>query len=432
MAGLTACSGAYKKGIQGSYNTYYKKGSEALRAKDYDTAADDYAFAAGSGHPRALIGYGKLFVKGTGVDKDPVRAEELFAEAFEKTSPYKAKAALELGQLYMKGGDGPSGSVAKDGVRARDLLLLALDGGETRAAGYLGSLYERGPGVEPDPVKAIEFYRQARPDDANSARKLAILLTKNSGSEAEIAETAGRAIQGYETRGEAGDGRAWVQLADIFARGRIVEVDQVRAAGYLERLPDDSDPATNLRLAKIYAKIGDREERKRRLRLAADAGETDAQTALAKLFLASGTADTNGAVGRYYAERAIGQNSEPAMVYLGVALVEGDVLPPDPLAGETLLRQAAKNGDVDASAALGAFILSGDIQGREWDEGRKLLEAASAEGSADAMSSLAFGYHLGLGLPENPALSLQWMQKAADAGKRDAKAFLERREGEGA
>lgn len=432
LAGLTACSGTYQSRIQGSYGSYFKKGSEALRAKDFERAADYYAFAAKSGHPRTLIAYGQLFSKGRGVERDPARAAGLFSEALGKSSPYKAKAALGLGQLYLKGGDGPSGTVEKDEARARELLLVAIDGGEVRAASYLARIYDGGLGVDPDPAKAIDFYRQTAANDANSARKLAILLAKTGGSEDEIAETAERAINEFETRGQAGDGKAWMQLADIFMRGRIVEADKVRAVSYLQRLPEDNDPAMNMRLAKLYRKAGDRKEHKKRLRLAADAGEAEAQTALAKLFLTPGTADTNGAVGRYYAERAIGQNSEPAMVYLGVALVEGDVLTPEPGIGETLLRRAADNGDVDAAVALGSAILRGDVRGRQEDEAQKLLEAAAAKGSRDAMSALGFGYHLGQGLPMDQALGLDWLQKAADAGQRDARVFLKRNAGAGA
>ncbi|MEM9627713.1 MAG: tetratricopeptide repeat protein [Pseudomonadota bacterium] len=432
LLGLTACSGSYKSQIQGSYGTYFKKGSAALRAKDFDSAADHYAFAARSGHPRALIAYGRLFAKGDGVEQDPSRAAALFQEAYQKTSPMKAKAALELGQLYMKGGDGPSGEVEKDLSLARTFLSEALDGGEARAASSLGRIYDRGLGVDADPVAAIGFYRQASARDVNAARRLATLLTKTGGAEEEIAATAGRAVSALEARGEAGDGNAWMQLADIFARGQIVEVDRVRAVNYLERLPEDNDPKMNLRLAGLYGKIGDQAERKRRLRLAADAGETRAQTALAKLFLTPNTADTNGAVGRFYAERAIGNDSKSAMVHLGLALVRGDVLAREPKVGETLLRRAEKGGHLGAKVALGTSILSGDLPGREWDEGRELLEEAAKKGSPDAMSALGFGYHLGRGLPADKTLGLTWLRKAADAGQRDAKAFLSRLERAGA
>lgn len=429
LAGLTACSGSYQNSIQGSYGSSYSRGTEALRAKDYERAADQYAFAAGSGHPKALIAYGRLFARGTGVEQDPARAAALFEEAYGKTSSSRSRAALELGLVLLEGGEGPSGTLAKDEARAEDLLIEALEAGETRAAGRLGRIYDRGLGVEPDPAQAIAYYRRAAPNDVSSARRLAALLAESGASENDVARIAERVIAQLETRAQGGDQKAWAQLADIFSKDRIVDPDPARAIGYLQNLPNDNDPAMNLRLARLYEQAGDRQERKKHLRLAADAGDAKAQTALARLFLKPGTADTNGAVGRYYAERAIGQNSTSAMVYLGVALMRGDVLDKEPLLGETLLRRASQNGHVGATAALGRAILSGDIRGRSPEEGKELLEAAASEGSSSAMNALAFGYQRGRGLPQNEALSLYWMEKAANSGNERARKFLSERQG---
>ncbi|MEM7043511.1 MAG: tetratricopeptide repeat protein [Pseudomonadota bacterium] len=432
LVGLTACSGSYRDQIQGSYGSSFKRGGEAMRAKDYDDAAEHYAFAAKSGHPRALIAYGRLHAKGQGVERDPVRAAALFHEAHNKASSYKPKAALELGLLYLRGGDGPSGTVNKAEGRARKFLTEALNGGEFKAASSLGRIYDQGLGVDRDTAKAINFYNRAPNTDAYAARRLATLLTRSGASKDDVADTTERVVTQLEARGESGDGKAWLQLADIFSRNQIVDADPARAIAYLERLPEDGDPKMNMQLARLYGQIGDHRERKRRLRLAADAGELKAQTALAKLFLKPGTVDTNGAVGRYYAERAIGKQSKEAMVYLGLALVRGDVLRREPLAGESLLRRAADDGHTGAAVALGASILSGDVRERQPGEGQALLEKAAEKGSADAMSALGFAYQLGRGVPADPAMALEWLQKAADAGQRDAKAFLERRAGTGA
>ena len=424
LTGLTACGGAYQNRIGGSYDSSYTRGSKALRAKDFDLAAEQYAFAASSGHPKALIAYGKLFARGQGVEQDPARAAALFEEAYGKASSYKNKAAMELGQLLMEGGDGPSGSVEPDGARARSLLMEALNGGERRAASRLGRIYEKGIGVEPDPAEAIAYYRQAPENDAFSARDLARLLASQNAADAEIASAAQRAVTAFEAKGQAGSSGAWVQLADIYSRDEIVEADPERARGYLEKLSDPDDPKMQIRLARLYARIGDRQERNRMLRLAADGGDVRAQTELARLYLRPRSADTNGAVGRYYAERAIGGKSEAAMVYLGLALLRGGVLEPDPVSGETLLRRAQQGGHLPAAVALGGSILRGDVRARTPDEGRVLLEEAAGEGSADAMSVLGFAYLGGNGLPEDEALALEWLKKAADGGNKRAKTFL--------
>lgn len=433
LTGLSACSsssvGTYEGQIRGSYGSSYKRGYEAARAEDFSRAAEHYAFAAESGHPRALLAYGRLFAKGQGVEQDPARAVALFQEAYDKKSDVKAKAAMALGQAYLTGGDGPSGSVEKDEALGRKLLDEALDGGEFKAAATLGKLYDKGQGVERDPAKAIDYYRQAASSDANAALRLATLLVDAGASKDDVAETAKNAVAKLEARGEAGDGRAWMKLADVYSNDRILDADPTRASGYLERLPEDDDPVMNLRLAKLYGQIGDFSERRKRLRMSADAGDAAAQAALAKLFLQPGTPDTNGAIGRYYAERAIGQKNKAAMIHLGLALVRGNVLEREPLLGETLLRRASEDGHPGATTALGASILSGNVGALRTTEGRELLEAAAEQGSTSAMSVLGFAYLLGKGLPENEALSVEWLQRAADAGDRGAAEFLARRQG---
>lgn len=434
LLGLAGCAievpSSYRSQLSGGYASAYKRGSEALRKKEFDRAADNYEAAAESGHPKALVAYGRLFVKGQGVERDPVRAAALFEEAYEKTSPSKGRAALELGLLLQNGGAGPSGTLAPDESRAVTLLEDALDRGEQRAATSLARIYEKGLGVEADPQKAANYYLQADPTDAFAARDLARLLKKNGGSEADIAEAAERAINQFETRAKAGDDRVWVQLADIYSRDQIVEADADRAVGYLENVTEPDDIAMQKRFARIYSRVGERQKRNRMLRLAADGGDVWAQTQLARIHLQPRGEDTNGAVGRYYAESAIAKGSEAAMVYLGVAMLRGTPVDREPLLGESLLRRAHDAGSLRGTTALGAAILRGDVSARSQDEGKLLLEAAAEKGSADAMSALGFAYLSGRGLPKDQDLAMQWINKAAGAGSKRAKSFLARQDQE--
>jgi len=427
LVGLTACGGYYGNQLAGSYNTSLKRGSEALRAKDFETAAEAYAFAASSGHPKALISYGKLFARGQGVEKDAVRARDLYLEAHGKNSSFKNAAAYELGQVYLKGGEGPNGALEMNELRARGFLVEALEGGEQRAASSLGRIYERGLGVPADVEMAISYYRQAPERDAIAARNLALLLAKTGANEQQVANAAAQAVSQFEIRAQSGDVGSTVQLAEIYSRDEIIAVDAERTLGYLKTVGETDDPAMQVRLARIYGRIGENEERNRMLRLAADAGDVKAQTELARLFLRPRSDDANGTVGRYYAERAISQGNEDAMLYLGSAMLRGEVVDLEPALGETLLRRASDGGHVRASAVLGAAILKGDIPERTLGEAIALLEWSAGEGSGEAMSALGFGYRDGRGLPQDEALALEWLEKAAKAGSKRAKAYLDDR-----
>ena len=434
LLGLTGCAislpSNYQSQLSGGYASAYNRGTEALRAEDYEKAADHYEAAAASGHPKALVAYGRLFTKGQGVERDPVRASAFFEDAYGKSSSSKGRAALELGLLLLYGGNGPSGTLAPDEARAKSLLQDALSRGEQRAATSLARIYDRGIGVEPDPEKAIAYYREASPNDAYAARDLARLLKKQGGSQQDIATAAGRAIDQFELRAKAGDKKLWLQLADIYSRGAIVDADPDRVFEYLQHVDDPTDIGTQKWLARIYSRVGERQKRNRMLRLAADGGDVWAQTQLARIHLQPRGINTNGAVGRYYAESAIGKGSKAAMVYLGQAMLRGAPIDKEPVLGESLLRRAHDAGFMGGTAALGSAILRGDVTARSPDEGRLLLEAAAEEGSADAMGALGFAYFGGTGLPQDRALALQWIRRAAAAGSTRAADFLAKQDKE--
>ncbi len=430
LLSVSACStGHYNNKIQGSYGSSYKNGIYATKDQNYEDAAEYFAFAAKSGHPRALIAYGDVYAAGRGVDRDPVRAKQLYEEAYSKSSSFRNKAAFVLGRLLLDGGDGPSGKVEPDQERALTLLTEALEGGETRAAASLGRIYEYGLGTLVDVDEAIDYYRQAASNDATAARRLAHLLAETGASEKRVAAAAAKAVSQLEQQAKKGKSRAWIQLADIFTRDQIMDPDPKRAIGYLENVADDDNPAALLRLAALHGQLGNKSEEQAILRRAADKGDKKAQTQLARLFLKANTPDTNGEVGRYYAERAIAQGSEAAMVYLGIALVRGEVLQPDPDIGEVLLRRASDAEYASGSTALGIAILRDQIRPRFPGEGLKLLETSAEQGSMAAMSALGFAYHTGRGLPKNEAAARLWLERAAAAGHPKAKRFLSEQTG---
>jgi TPR repeat protein len=100
------------------------------------------------------------------------------------------------------------------------------------------------------------------------------------------------------------------------------------------------------------------------------------------------------------------------------------VVEADPGAGETLLRRASSTGHGSATTALGLALMRDEIQSRYPDEGKKILETAAENGSTAAMTALGFAYQTGRGLPQNEALALEWLQRAADAGHPKAKRFM--------
>lgn len=431
LLSVSACStGHYSNKIPGSYGSYYKYGGASLKEGNYEEAAEHYAFAAKSGHPRAIVSYADLIASGRGVEQDPVLAKNLLEEAYSKSSSSRGKAAVSLGRLLLKGGEGPSGKVDADPERARNLLVEGLNGGDLRAASTLGQIYEDGLGVRENADKAISYYEEVASSDATAARRLAYLLVETGAPERKISAATDNAITLLERQASGGKSKAWVQLSDIYMRGKVIEPDPETALGYLQNVAGEDDPAVLVRLAKIYKELDDPDQELEALRKAADLGDVKAQTKLAQLFLKSGTENTNGPVGRYYAERAITQGSEAAMVYLGLALLKGEVVEPDQGVGETLLRRASDAEYPSGMMALGVSLLRNQVLEDYPGEGENLLEAAADKGSSAAMGALGFAYQTGKGLPQDDASALLWLQRAADAGHKKAQKFLSEQEKE--
>ena len=68
--------------------------------------------------------------------------------------------------------------------------------------------------------------------------------------------------------------------------------------------------------------------------------------------------------GRHEADGVLCRPSDHgAARLLGEAYLSGEVIPPDPQAGETLLRQAIKSGDTTAMTVLGKAYLDGPLSG---------------------------------------------------------------------
>lgn len=430
LLSVSACStGNYGNSLQGSYNSSYGRGVQAVKDRDYEQAAIHYSFAAKSGHPKALVAYGQLFAFGQGVERDPVRAQQLLEDAYGKSSSFKSKAAYVLGRVLLDGGEGPSGTLEADPPRGRALLVEALEGGQTRAAASLGRLYDRGIGVDADMKKAIVYYEQASKTDMTAARRLPYLLAETGASKERVEAAAVNAADKLKSRAEQGDDKAWIQLADLYMNEDIMDPNPEQALAYLKNLPEGDNPAVLTRLASLYGEVGDRDQERKTLRRAADIGDKKAQTELAKIYLKSGTRDSNGPVGRYYAEKAIAQDSKDAMVYLGAALMIGKVLEPDLTIGETLLRRASDADSNRAHVMLGLSVLRNQIRPRFPGEAQQLLEKAAENGSTAAMTALGFAYHSGDGLPQNSEAAQRWLQRAADAGHAKAKQFLDEQAG---
>lgn len=91
---------------------------------------------------------------------------------WEEYSETNADAMVNLGTLYVKGL-----GVERDLLKAKELFERASEAGHEVASFYLGGMYENGIGTEPDLMKSLFYYdRSAQGGMSGAQLKLGILL----------------------------------------------------------------------------------------------------------------------------------------------------------------------------------------------------------------------------------------------------------------
>ncbi|ORE90166.1 peptidoglycan-binding protein [Aurantimonas sp. 22II-16-19i] len=138
--------------------------------------------AAKAGDPKALFEIGLRLMEGRVGDPDPKLAAQWFQLAADRDF---APAEYSLGTLYEKGN-----GVERDLARARDAYLAAADGGNVRAMHNLAVLYATGIDGKSAPAEAAKWFEKAAsygmPD---SQYNLGILYARGAGVDQDLARS---------------------------------------------------------------------------------------------------------------------------------------------------------------------------------------------------------------------------------------------------
>ncbi|MEE4173435.1 MAG: 2OG-Fe(II) oxygenase [Xanthomonadales bacterium] len=157
------------------------------------------------------------------------------------------------------------------------------------------------------------------------------------------------------------------------------------------------------------------------LRQAAEQGHADAQLKLGIACLTGDGMPAQDVVqGREWLGRAADNGQVEAARFLGLILLRGMDVVPEPERGEALLAQAAEAGDLEATWWLACYRAGDRSAAPRLAEARPLLERAAAAGHPRAMTHLAYSLDgvLGPGSPvhEGTLEAGHWLLKAARAG----------------
>jgi len=140
---------------------------EAFQPERLPEAISWYERAAAQDHVGAWTSLGVLALQGEGMDRDPVRAADLFRQAAEAGD---ARAANNLGLMWSRGED-----LERDYAQAFTYFSQAAEANLPAGLRNLSVLYENGFGVAVDEERAAELLAMARQIESPS---LAVVLAQ--------------------------------------------------------------------------------------------------------------------------------------------------------------------------------------------------------------------------------------------------------------
>jgi hypothetical protein len=187
---------------------------------------DDCAAQCAAGSAGSCNNLANVYLNGTGVEKDSVRAASLFKQACDGNS---AVGCSNLGHMYLS-----DKVVKRDAEKADSLFKRACDGGYAGGCESLGWAYVTGDGVERDFARAVALSKQACEGASGSCGGLGNAYLNGWGVEKDVA----RAAALFKRTCDSGSACGCWKLGFEYVKGWGVERDVVHAAALYKQACD--------------------------------------------------------------------------------------------------------------------------------------------------------------------------------------------------
>ena len=268
--------------------------------------------------------------------------------------------------------------------------------GQTRAAFYLGYLFDQGLGVMQDFVQAREWYqRSAAAGDTSAMNNLGVMYAIGRG----VPRDDAAAIAWYRKSAAGGHLMAISNLADRYERGAGVAADRAIALTLYKRAAfRGHEPAL-----KALQRLGEQS--------AVQWATADTAEALKiglDRFRQGQRAESFDPL-----LRATAGNSSEAEFYVGYLYSNGIGTPADPEEARVLYERSVAAGNIVAMNNLGVLYETGRGVPQDYAAARALYLKSADRGYGLAMYNLANLYEYGRGVPKSIETALDWHRKAA-------------------
>jgi len=298
----------------------------------------------------AMTALATSLLQGTGVKRDPARAEALFRRAIQLGHD---GARFILAKAY-RDGDG----VPRDPAQAVALYreIYNEEPGDTKVQLALGDAFARGEGVSQDRRVAADFYAQAaRQGDPDGQIRLGIAYLYGSG----VDRDSRRSEQWLSQAGESGRMEAKVQLSSAKLSGLGTTIDAEGAFASYLRAAEGGSVAAMIEVArglqKGFGTQADPALAKTWLERAANLGSPDAMFELYRLQEIG--AKPNAREAERWLKQAA-QSGHPAAMYRLALRYQQATSDKDQASAREWLEKAARAGHSQAAKALAKAAMS--------------------------------------------------------------------------
>ena len=411
----------------------YLYGSKKV-PQDFQEAMRLFCQEAEQGNALAMYDLGRMWADGLGVEADPDAAKEWYRKALdaflsaEKKLPERKKTYLQyrIGKMYLAGL-----GTEQDYETAALWLERAAEKSHKCAQYTLAGLYAKGQGVEKDLKHAFELYHasaiQGNPYASYEMAKMFRDGTGTKKSAVQAEEHFQDAFSGFQVLEEQShDDKLQYRLGQMLYQGIGTERDEEEAVRYWQQAAKLGNVNAQYALGKFWLDTGtgDVQQAAAWLEKAANEGNTSAQYVLAKLYLEGclGEKDVEKA-GKLF-QKAAEQGNGFAAYRLGRLYLEGEEIPKDMVAAVRWLTEAAEQELPSAQYTLGCLYLKGEEIPKDMGKAVAWLRKAALQGNEYAQYRLGSLYLLGEDVPQDLEEAIRWLELSADQGNQYAQYAL--------
>lgn len=411
----------------------YLYGSKKV-PQDFQEAIRLFCQEAEQGNALAMYDLGRMWADGLGVEADPDAAKEWYRKALdaflsaEKKLPERKKTYLQyrIGKMYLAG-------LGTD--QSYETAALWLDRAAEKSHKYaqytLAGLYAKGQGVEKDLKHAFELYHaSAIQGNPYASYELAKMFRDGTGTKKSAGQAEKHfqdAFSGFQVLEEQShDDKLQYRLGQMLYQGIGTERDEEEAVRYWQQAAKLGNVNAQYALGKFWLDTGtgDVQQAAAWLEKAANAGNTSAQYVLAKLYLEGrlGEKDVEKA-GKLF-QKAAEQGNGFAAYRLGRMYLEREDIPKDMAAAVRWLIEAAEQELPFAQYTLGCLYLKGEEIPQDTGKAVAWLRQAALQGNEYVQYRLGSLYLLGEDVPQDLEEAIRWLELSADQGNQYAQYAL--------